>query len=136
MDAPVQDSVEFEHFADDLELLIPMLIPGVRLVRERAGVLVARGRSDVEVRRTSWADCTIAFRFDGVRVLGASVHLLPTVISDLRADIIGFLCGAPLRSFSVWPQLGPKPELKTRRGRRPHARLSSWWSRHHRDLLS
>ncbi len=112
-----------------------MLIPGVRLVRERASVRVARGRSDVEVRRTSWADCSIAFRFDGVRVLGAAVHLIPASISDLRADIIGFLCGAPIRSFSVWPQNGPKPELTSRRGRRQHARLSSWWSRSHRDLL-
>ena len=135
MDAPVQDSVEFEHFADDLELLIPMLIPGVRLVRDHSAVFVTRGRSDVEVRRTSWTDCAILFRFDAVRVLSASVHLVPTAISDLRADIIGFLCGAPLRSFSIWPQTGPKAELMPRRGRRPQARLSSWWSRHHRDLL-
>ncbi|HEX3548928.1 MAG TPA: hypothetical protein VHT53_01030 [Candidatus Elarobacter sp.] len=135
MDAPVQDSVEFEHFADDLELLIPMLIPGVQLVRDSASVFVTRGRSDVEVRRTSWADCGIVLRFDAVRVLTASVHLVPTAISDLRADIIGFLCGAPLRSFSIWPQSGPKAELTSRRARRPHARLTSWWSRSHRDLL-
>ncbi len=135
MDAPVTDSVEFEHFADDLELLIPMLIPGVRLERDHSSVVVTRGRSDVHVRRSSWAECTIILRFDAVRVLHASVHLVPNAISDLRADIIGFLCGAPLRSFSIWPQSGPKPELTSRRGRRPQSRLSSWWSRHHRDLL-
>jgi hypothetical protein len=112
MDAPVQDSVDFDHFVDDLEELIPMLIPGVQLVREASGLNVLRGRSDILIRRISWAQCAIVMRFDGVRVLSASTTLAPSAISDLRADIIGFLCGAPLRSFSIWPQHGPQPQLK------------------------
>ncbi len=133
MDAPVQDSVDFDHFVDDLEELIPMLIPGVQLDREASGLNVIRGRSDVVVRRISWAQCSIVMRFDGVRVLSASATLAPAAIADLRADIIGFLCGAPLRSFSIWPQNGPKPELTSRRARRPHVRLATWWSRDRRD---
>src|ERR1700738_3902137 len=115
MDAPVQDSVDFDHFVDDLEELIPMLMPGVQLDREASGLNVIRGRSDIVIRRISWARCSIVMRFDGVRVLSATAMLAPSVIADIRADIIGFLCGAPLRSFSIWPQLGPKPGL-TRRG--------------------
>ena len=131
MDAPVQDSVDFDHFVDDLEVIIPMLIPGVRLVHEASGLTLSRGRSDIAVQRVSWAQCSIVLRFDGVRVLSATAALTPGVISDLRADMIGFLCGAPLRSFSIWPRTGPKPELKSRRGsrRRSEFRLASWWSR-------
>ena len=134
MDAPVQDSVDFDHFVDDLEELIPMLIPGVQLDRGASGLNVVRGRSDIVIRRVSWSQCSIVLRFDGVRVLGASAMLASSAISDLRADLIGFLCGAPLRSFSIWPQTGPKPELKSRRTRRPHVRLATWWSHERRDV--
>jgi hypothetical protein len=131
MDAPVQDSVDFDHFVDDLEVIIPMLIPGVRLVHEASGLTVSRGRSDIAIQRVSWSQCSIVLRFDGVRVLSATAALTNGAIADLRADMIGFLCGAPLRSFSIWPQSGPKPELKSRRGsrRRSEFRLASWWSR-------
>jgi hypothetical protein len=131
MDAPVQDSVDFDHFVDDLEVVIPMLIPGVRLVHDASGLSLTRGRSDISVQRVSWSKCSIVLRFDGVRVLSTTAALTPAAISDLRADLIGFLCGAPLRSFSIWPQTGPKPELKPRRGarRRSEFRLASWWSR-------
>ncbi|HEY0394768.1 MAG TPA: hypothetical protein VGD01_09775 [Candidatus Elarobacter sp.] len=131
MDAPVQERVDFNHFVDDLELIIPMLIPGVRLEHAASGLTVIRGRSDIAVTRRTWSECTIEFRFDGVRVLRASASLVPSAIADLRADMIGFLCGAPLRSFSIWPSTEPRAELKPRRGarRRPEFRLASWWSR-------
>jgi len=130
MDAPVQDSVDFDHFVDDLEMIIPMLIPGVRLVHEASGLTVTRGRSDIAIQRKSWSECLIVMRFDGTRVLNAVASLTPGAIADLRADMIGFLCGAPLRSFSIWPHTGPKPELKSRRSRqRSEFRLASWWSR-------
>jgi hypothetical protein len=134
MDAPVQDSVDFDNFVDDLEMLIPMLIPGVRLVHEASGLTVTRGRSDIAIQRRSWSECTIEMRFDGTRVLATKAALAPSTIADLRADMIGFLCGAPLRSFSIWPHIGPKPELKSRRARRrPELRLATWWSRETRD---
>jgi len=134
MDAPVQDSVDFDHFVDDLEMLIPMLIPGVRLVREASGLMVTRGRADIAIQRKSWSECAIVMRFDGTRVLSTTTSLVPSAIADLRADMIGFLCGAPIRSFSIWPHSGPKPELKTRRARRrPELRLATWWSRERRD---
>jgi hypothetical protein len=134
MDAPVQDSVDFDHFVDDLEMLIPMLIPGVRLVREASGLMVTRSRADIAIQRKSWSECAIVMRFDGTRVLSTTTSLVPSAIADLRADMIGFLCGAPIRSFSIWPHSGPKPELKTRRARRrPELRLATWWSRERRD---
>jgi hypothetical protein len=134
MDAPVQDSVDFDHFVDDLEVLIPMLIPGVRLVHEASGLMVTRGRSDIAIQRRSWGECTIVMRYDGARVLSTTAVLSPSTLADLRADMIGFLCGAPLRSFSIWPHSGPKPELKSRRARRrPELRLATWWSRDRRE---
>ena len=134
MDAPVQDSVDFDHFVDDLEMLIPMLIPGVRLVREASGLMVTRSRADIAIQRKSWSECAIVMRFDGTRVLSTTTSLVPSAIADLRADMIGFLCGAPIRSFSIWPHSGPKPELKTRRARRrPELRLATWWSRERSD---
>jgi hypothetical protein len=130
MDAPVQERVDFDHFVDDLEVIIPMLIPGVRLVHDASGLTVNRGRSDIAITRRSWSECAIEMRFDGVRVLRSSASLVPSAIADLRADMIGFLCGAPLRSFSIWPHTEPRPELKSRRARRrPEFRLASWWSR-------
>ena len=134
MDAPVQDSVDFDHFVDDLEMLIPMLIPGVRLDHEATGLVITRGRSDIAVQRKSWSECAIVMRYDGARVLTTIASLAPATIADLRADMIGFLCGAPLRSFSIWPHSGPKPVLTNRRARRrPELRLASWWSREGRD---
>ena len=134
MEAPVQDRVDFDHFVDDLELLMPMLLPGVRLIHQASGLTVSRGRSDISVQRLSWSTCAIVMRFDGTRVLSATAHLAPAAIADLRADMIGFLCGAPLRSFSIWPSTTPKPELKSRRrARRPEFRLASWWSRERRE---
>jgi hypothetical protein len=129
MDAPVQERVDFNHFVDDLELIIPMLIPGVRLAHDASGLTVTRGRSDITITRRSWSECSIDLRFDGVRVLNAHASLVPSVIADLRADMIGFLCGAPLRSFSIWPRTEPRPQLKSRSRRRPEFRLASWWSR-------
>jgi len=114
-------------------MLVPMLLPGVRLVHESAGLTLTRGRSDITVQRLSWSACAIEMRFDGTRVLSATADLAPAAIADLRADMIGFLCGAPLRSFSIWPRTGPKPELKSpRRARQPEFRLASWWSRERR----
>src|SRR5665213_1280972 len=63
MDAPVQDSVDFDNFVDDLEMLIPMLIPGVRLVHEASGLTVTRGRSDIAIQRRSWSECTICLLY-------------------------------------------------------------------------
>jgi len=136
MNAAVQDSIGFDYLVRDLEELVPVLLPGVRLALEESKLTITRGRSDVAIRRGPWSECAIVLRFDGVTVLSTTAALVPSKVCDVRADVIGFLCGAPIRSFSIWPQTGPKPELKPRRNRRrQELRLASWWSRERRETF-
>src|SRR3981081_4511592 len=129
MNAAVQDSIGFDYLVRDLEELVPVLLPGVRLAHDESGMTITRGRSEVSLLRGPWSECAIALRFDGVPVLRPAASIAPAKVGDLRADVIGFLCGAPMRSFSIFPHTGPKPELKPRRNRRrQELRLASWWS--------
>jgi hypothetical protein len=136
MNAAVQDSIGFDYLVRDLEELVPVLLPGVRLTHAESGMTITRGRSDVAIGRGPWSECSVVLRFDGVVVLSTKAALTASVVAELRADIIGFLCGAPMRSFSIWPHTGPKPELKPRRNRRQQElRLASWWSRERRETF-
>ena len=136
MDAAVQDSIGFDYLVRDLEELVPVMLPGVRIESDASPMVITRDRSTIEIGRGKWSECWIAMRFDDVTVLRTSALLTPATVAEIRADVIGFLCGAPLRSFSIWPHQGPKPELAPRRNRRrPELRLASWWSRERRETF-
>ncbi|HZO94345.1 MAG TPA: hypothetical protein VFB22_11345 [Candidatus Baltobacteraceae bacterium] len=118
---------DFVFFQDELEDVMAVLMPDVRVEREGTILVLSRDRAVVVLEPATSSHCQVVMRFRGVVVLREHCPLVPDRLAELRADIIGFFCGAPLQTFSVWPRKGPEPVLPPRR-RRSDSRRVSWWS--------
>ena len=118
---------DFVFFQDELEDVMAVLMPDVRVEREGTVLVLSRDRALVVLEPATSSHCQVVMRFRGVVVLREHCPLVPDRLAELRADVIGFFCGAPLQTFSIWPRKGPAPELPVRR-RRTESRRVSWWS--------
>jgi hypothetical protein len=119
---------DFVYFQDELEDVMGVLMPDVRVEREGAVLVLSRDRALVVLEPATGTHLQVVMRFRGVVVLREHCPLVPDRLSELRADIIGFFCGAPLQTFSIWPRKGPPPQLPARRRRAESPRRVSWWS--------
>ena len=131
MHARAVQSLSFFAFAEECASIVLMLLPDVE-AEFREGVLTfVRGRSIVLVTPHA-IGCELTLRYDGIVVLRGRCTLDREDASEARADIIGFLCGAPVRTLSIWPRKGPKPQPQRLRTRAPRATsVNVWW--HARD---
>jgi len=118
---------DFVFFQDELEDVMGMLMPDVRVEREGTVLVLSRDRSVVVLEPATSTHCQVVMRFRGVVVLREHCLLVPDRLAELRADVIGFFCGAPLQTFSIFPRKDPAPPAPPRR-RRSESRRVSWWS--------
>jgi hypothetical protein len=87
-------------------------------------LLCRREGATAHIARSSAYEAFIVFGQRGVVQLHGRIDLQAETLHDIVADIVGFLCGAPLSSLSIYPHHDARPVAAPKRRRRGPA-----WSR-------
>ena len=116
---PAHDfDISFEVFVDELTAALAAIVPQVRNGRIDAGKRFGRGSATADVTFHGRDAVAVVLRHGCERVLAASLPLTPGGLNDLAADLVGFFCGAPLVTLSIFPRLAPVAMPTGRRRRR------------------
>ena len=111
--------LSFREFSGETADLIHVLMPDVRVERGDDALLCRREGATAHLARASGFDAMIVFGQRGVVQLHGRVDLREDMLHDIVADIVGYLCGAPLSSLSIYPHHDARPVVPKRRRRGP-----------------
>jgi|GEM_PF-2337907 len=100
-EVPLDFEILVEELASGLQRLIPDITIGTNLSGCRH---FSRGTACAELTRIDAITATVVLWQRNDAVLAGRVSLTAKGLNDLAADLVGFLCGAPLVTLSLCPR--------------------------------
>jgi hypothetical protein len=129
MEAPVCGDLWFDRVVDALEDELNEILPEVFTQRINGGLYLVRAQSECTLEPHQLDSASATFRHRGTTAFRAVASIGPEAIYELTADLVGFFCGAPLETMSIFPHRSPRVELPKRGRRRRSAydgRSGAW----------
>jgi len=129
MEAPVCGDLWFDRVADALEDELNEILPEVFTQRMNGGLYLVRAHSECTLEPHQADSATVTFRHRGTTAFRVVAPIGPEAAYELTADLVGFFCGAPLETMSIFPHRQPRVELPKRGRRRRNAydgRSGAW----------
>lgn len=130
MEAPAYGGLWFERLVDALEDELNGILPEVFTQRVNGGLYLVRAQSECTIEPQQADTASVIFRHRGAPAFRGVAPTNPEAAYELTADVVGFFCGAPLETMSIFPHRTPKPEApkRGRRRRAPYDGRSGGWA--------
>jgi hypothetical protein len=117
MEAPAYGDLWFERLVDALEDELNGILPEVFTQRINGGLYLVRAQSECTIEPQQTDTASVVLRHRGAAAFRGVATINPEAVYELTADLVGFFCGAPLETMSIFPHRAPRAELP-KRGRR------------------
>jgi hypothetical protein len=120
MEAPLYGGLWFDRLVDALEDELNGILPEVFTQRVNGGLYLVRAQSECTIEPQHVDTASVVLRQRGAPAFRGVATVSPESAYELTADLVGFFCGAPLETMSIFPHRLPRAELP-KRGRRRRA---------------
>ena len=129
MEAPLYGDLWFDRLVDALEDELNGILPEVFTQRVNGGLYLVRAQSECTIEPQQADTASVVLRHRGAPAFRGVATIRPEAVYELTADLVGFFCGAPLETMSIFPHRMPRAELPKRGRRRRSAydgRTGGW----------
>jgi len=117
MEAPLCGGLWFDRLVDALEDELNGILPEVFTQRVNGALYLVRAQSECMIEPQQVDTASVVLRHRGAPAFRGVATIGPEAVYELTADLVGFFCGAPLETMSIFPHRMPRAELP-KRGRR------------------